>query len=142
MTSAMSDSLIIIGGFIFAGMGVVHGLLSVLDVFRPSQFTPLDDSVRLAMKSTSVRFLRARAQVWDAWLGFNISHSLGMFLFGAAAIWLGVNLERVEVPKAALAIPVIIGLIYLVLSARFWFYAPTIGYIVAVACFAAAWLIY
>lgn len=133
------SQLLIIGGSIFVSMGVVHGLLSVVDVFRPTQFAPVDDAVRLAMKSTNVRFLRARANMWDAWLGFNISHGLGMFIFGAAAAWFGLDLEHVKVSSAALAIPVVIGLIYFVLSVRFWFYAPAVASSIATACFVAAW---
>jgi len=138
----MVSQLFIIGGFIFAIMGGVHALLSVIDVFRPTQFAPMDDSVRLAMKSTGVRFFTGRANVWDAWLGFNISHGLGMFLFGAAAVWLGRNLEHVEVARAVLAIPVVIGLAYFLLSVRFWFYAPAVGSAIATACFVAAWWSY
>jgi hypothetical protein len=127
------------GGSIFAFMGGVHALLTVIDVFRPTHFAPMDDSVRLAMKSTGVRFTRGRAKMWDAWLGFNISHGVGLFLFGAAAAWFGLNIERVEVASSVLAIPVVIGLIYFVLSVRFWFYAPAAGSAVATACFVAAW---
>jgi hypothetical protein len=135
----MGSQLLIIGGSIFAFMGGVHGLLSVVDVFRPTQFAPIDDLARLAMKSTGVRFSGGRANMWEAWLGFNISHGLGMLLFGAAGVWLGLNLEHVEVERAVLAIPVGIGLIYFLLSVRFWFYAPAVGSAVATACFVAAW---
>jgi hypothetical protein len=138
----MSSQLLIIGGSIFVGMGVVHGLLSVVDVFKPTQFAPVDDSVRLAMASTHVRFLRARANMWDAWLGFNISHSLGMFIFGAAAVWLGFNLGHLEVVRAALALPIVTGVVYSLLSVRFWFYAPAIASAVATVCFVGAWWSY
>jgi len=138
----MVSQLFIIGGSIFALMGVWHGLLSVVDVFRPTQFAPTDDSVRLAMKSTNVRFSRGRANMWDAWLGFNISHGFGMLLFGAAVTWLGLNIEHVEVARSVLAIPAAIGLIYFLLSVRFWFYAPAVGSAVATACFVAAWWSY
>ena len=138
----MVSQLLIIGGSIFAFMGGWHALLTVIDVLRPTRFAPMDDSVRLAMKSTGVRFSRGRANMWDAWLGFNISHGLGMFLFGAAAAWLGLNIEHVDVARSVLAIPVVIGLIYFLLSVRFWFYAPAVGSAVATACFMAAWLSY
>lgn len=120
-------------------MGGGHALLSVVDVFRPTQFAPTDDSVRLAMKSTGVRLTKGRANMWDAWLGFNISHGFGVFLFGAAVAWLGLNLDSVEVARSVLLIPVVIGLVYFVLSVRFWFYAPAVGSAVATACFVAAW---
>lgn len=135
----MVSQLLVTGGVVFVGMGVVHGVVSVIDVLRPTQFAPVDDSVRLAMKSTSVRFLKARASMWDAWLGFNISHSLGMFIFGATVVWLGLNLKDVNVSSAALAMPAVIGLIYFVLSVRFWFWAPAVAFTIATACFVMAW---
>jgi hypothetical protein len=135
----MSSLFLAVGGLIFVGMGLMHGLVSAADVFRPTQFAPVDDSVRLAMISTTVRFLKARANVWDAWLGFNLSHSLGMLVFGAASVWFGLNLEHIQVSSAALAVPVGIGLIYVVLSVRFWFWAPAVSSTIATACFVASW---
>jgi hypothetical protein len=135
----MTGQALVIGGLVFVGMALVHGVVSTIDVFRPTQFTPGDDSVRLTMKSTTVRFLRARATMWDAWLGFNISHSLGMLVFGSVAVWLGLNLEHVRVSSAVLALPVIIGFAYFFLSVRFWFHAPAIASGVATICFVAAW---
>jgi hypothetical protein len=138
----MVSLALLIGGLIFVMMGVVHGVLAVIDVFQPTQFTPVDDSVRMAMKSTTVRFLRARANVWDAWLGFNISHGIGMVVFGSAVVWLGLNLQHVASVDIALAGPVIVGFIYLLLSVRFWFYAPAVASSVATAFFVAGWWIH
>ena len=130
---------LVVGGLMFLVMGLVHGLVTIADVRRPTQFTPKDDSVRLAMRSTTIRFFRAHATVWDAWLGFNLSHSLGLFVFGAAAAWLGLNLDVVQASKTLLAIPVLVGLVYVLLAIRFWFYLPAIGAILATACFVATW---
>jgi hypothetical protein len=140
----MTGTLVVVGGSIFVILGVVHALLTVVDVFRPTAFAPIDDAVRLAMRSTGVRFARGRANVWDAWLGFNISHGVGMSLVGAAAVWLGLRLAggSGDVPRGALAILVAVAVVYLVLSARFWFRVPTASFAVATACFAAAWWSY
>lgn len=135
----MASWAVIIGGFIFVGLGVVHGVLAIADAFRPTQFTPMNDSVRLAMESTGVRFTRGRASMWDAWLGFNISHSLGMLIFGASAVWLGWNLETIGDSQFILLIPAGASLIYFLLSLRFWFYAPAIASGIATACFLAAY---
>jgi len=135
----MASALVIAGGSIFVLMGLVHGLVSLADVFRPSQFAPADDSVRVAMKSTTVRFLKARANVWDAWLGFNISHGLGMLIFGTAAVYLGASLEHMAVAQSALLIPATIAATYFLLSMRFWFWLPATSSAVAVICFMAAW---
>ncbi len=138
----MVSQLFVLGGLVFIVMGLVHGLVSVIDVFRPTQFAPVDDAVRLAMKSTNVRFLQARANMWQAWLGFNLSPSLGMFIFGAVVVGLGLNLDLVKASSAALAMPAVIGFTYLILSLRFWFWAPTVAATIATACFVLAWLLY
>src|SRR5262245_57650141 len=135
----MVSALLIIGGSIFAFMGGGHAALALVDVIRPTWFAPSDDAVRLAMKSTGVRLTGGRANMWDAWLGFNLSHGLGVFLFGAATGWLGLNIEHVAVARWVLALVVVIGLIYFLLSVRFWFFAPAVGSAIATTCFVAAW---
>lgn len=130
---------LIAGGVMFVAMGIVHGLLTIADVYRPTQFTPRDDSVRLAMRSTTIRFFRARASVWDAWLGFNLSHSLGLLVFGAATTWLGLNGERIHASNTMLAMPALVAFAYLLVAVRFWFYLPAIGATVATACIIASW---
>ena len=114
----------------------------MIDVFRPTQFTPIDDSVRDSMKSTGVRFARGRTSMWDAWLGFNISHGLGALIFGIAVVVLGNYPILIETSKMLLLLPVIAGLAYFYLAVRFWFYLPAIGISLATACFIGAWWLY
>jgi hypothetical protein len=33
---------LVVGGLIFILMGVVHGLFALADVFKPTQFTPVE----------------------------------------------------------------------------------------------------
>ena len=139
----MVEHLLVIGGSIVALMGAGHAVVTVIDVARPTQFTPIDDSVRESMKSTGLRFARGRTNMWDAWLGFNISHGLGVFIFGAVVIVLGSNcLAPIELSKTVLLAPVVIGLIYFCLAVRFWFYLPAIGIAIATSCFMLAWLLH
>src|SRR5688500_17780197 len=78
----MSEIFFLVGAAIFALMGVVHGALTLRDVFVPRSFTPIDDNVRHAMAEARLRFA-PQTTIWTAWLGFNLSHSLGLFIFGA-----------------------------------------------------------
>jgi len=135
----MNGQPFVVGGLLFAVMGIVHGVLTAADVRRPTLFTPKDDAVRVAMTSTNIRFMRARTSVWNAWLGFNLSHSLGLLVFGVATVWLGLNVERIQASKALLAMPSLVGLAYVFLAVRFWFYLPAIGATVATACLVAGW---
>jgi len=138
----MVEFFLKVGGSIIAFMGAGHAILTVIDVFRPTQFTPLDDSVRDSMESTGVRFARGRTSMWDAWLGFNISHGLGALIFGVIVVFLGDYLILIEPPKMLLLAPVIIGFIYFYLAVRFWFYLPVIGISLATICFIVAWWLY
>ena len=65
-----------IGSGIYLLLGAFHGLLAFRDVFTPRTFTPVDDTVRKAMLKKPIA-LHPKTDLWKAWLGFNLSHSLG-----------------------------------------------------------------
>jgi hypothetical protein len=138
----MVELFLQVDGSIIALMGAGHAVVTMIDVFRPTQFAPIDDSVRDSMKSTGLRFARGRTSMWNAWLGFNISHGLGVLIFGVIVIVLGNYLILIEPPKMLLLAPVIIGFVYFYLAVRFWFYLPAIGVSLATVCFIAAWWLY
>lgn len=52
--------------------------------------------------------------MWRAWIGFNFSHSLGVLLLAAVAIWAGTRMR--VVPVGIVAALTLIGCIYLVLA--------------------------
>ncbi|MFY9268835.1 MAG: hypothetical protein WAO55_03700 [Candidatus Manganitrophaceae bacterium] len=137
-----SQLLTILGGFLFILLGLLHGFWSFLDVFWPRRFAPIKATVVEEMKTTGVRISGGRTSMWDAWLGFNISHSVGVILFGAFSVAGGFSLYALSIPKAALLLPASIGLLYFLLSVRFWFYAPIVGTAMGTACFFVAWWIY
>lgn len=82
------------------------------------------------------------ANLWKVWMGFNLSHGLGLVLFGAGFLYVGV----IE-PAAFGASPllqgcaVVVPAIYLVLSLLFWFSKPAIGTGLGLACFILAVLL-
>src|SRR6185436_10458110 len=86
----MGQILLAVGGLVVLMMGTLHGVLTLRDVFTPRAFTPTDDAVRLAMQGTRVAFNR-RLNLWKAWLGFNLSHSLGVVLFGGLLLLASVH---------------------------------------------------
>ena len=134
----MARALVFIGAAIFIALGTTHGLLALRDISNPKAFTPIDPNVRQAMQGARLAF-NPRANVWQAWLGFNISHSLGLLMFGVATAWRGWRIETVAVTGPLLAVAIVIGLIYFILSMRFWFYAPAVASAVGTTCFAVAW---
>lgn len=76
--------------------------------------------------------------MWDAWLGFNISHGLGAVIFGVSAAVAGGLRGGLLATPPVLAVVVGVSAIYLALALRFWFYIPVVGIGLATGCFAAA----
>jgi hypothetical protein len=130
----VARSLAVAAGLIFLVMGGVHGAQSLREVFRPTSLTPADPTVRGAMQGAQLAFNR-RVNVWLAWLGFNLSHSLGLLVFGGALLALGWSrfelfADSVAVQLAAL----LVAASYVVLGSRFWFWAPAAGSAAGLLC--------
>lgn len=129
------------GGAIFAALGALHAIFTFQDARRPRRLVPEDPAVTQAMAGTGVRMARGGTTMWRAWLGFNLSHSLGAMIFGGAMLAVGWQWPALLPSRRLLLIPVAIGLFYLGLSLRYWFRTPTAGIALATASFAAAWLL-
>jgi hypothetical protein len=138
----VTAQFLVLGGSIFALLGAVHAIYSLMDVRSPRRFAPEDRTVVDAMKSTGVRLSRGRTNMWDAWLGFNLSHGLGAVFFGTVCISAGVYLEALSLPKPVLLVPALVGLMYFALAIRFWFKVPAVGIGAATVFFFAGWLMY
>lgn len=137
----MAQVSLLMGALIFFVFGVYHGIFTLRDLSPPRTFTPTDEGVRRAMQKSRVA-LDSRINLWDAWLGFNLSHSLGLVLFGGGLVaiaWLHfpVFARSPSVQVAAL----VVAAAYLILSARFWFRVPAIGVGIGLACFLASTLL-
>jgi hypothetical protein len=131
----LSELLFLVGAALFGLLGVAHGVLTLRDLRAPRSFTPIDESLRRAMAETPLRFA-PQTTMWKAWLGFNLSHSLGLVIFGTffAALALrdfDIVAENLFLQPGA----VVVGLIYLVLAVRFWFWAPAVLSGVGTLCF-------
>ncbi len=120
--------------------GGLHVLLTLVDTVRPRYFAPRDAAVVAALEGTRIRFGGASApSMWRAWLGFNISHGLGVFTFGLLCLLIATHdFTLVEQIDAIRPLTIAFSAAYLVLSLRFWFYGPAIITGVATACFTVA----
>ena len=138
----MTSVWFIIGGSLFAILGLVHAVYTLADISRPRRLVPDDPAVIAAMSSSGLRLARGGTTMWRAWVGFNFSHSLGIAMFGVACIVVGLSLQSLALPKAALLVPVAIGVIYFLLAIRYWFRSPAIGVAAGTLCFVIGWLLY
>jgi len=131
--------LVIVGGAVFGILGALHALYTLLDLRNPRRLVPDDRAVKRAMANSTVRLSRGGTDMWRAWIGFNFSHSLGILLFAALAIWAGAHVSML--PQGVLPALILIGSIYLLIALRYWFRIPAIGIAVGTSCFVAAWVL-
>jgi hypothetical protein len=123
-------------------LGLIHAIYTIRDLFRPRHLAPMDQAVIHQMASTGVRLARGRTNMWDAWLGFNLSHGLGAVIFGLVCAGAGVFAHKLALPKVTLLIPVLVGAIYLLLAIRFWFRVPAVGIAIGTGFLFLGWLLY
>ena len=88
------------------------------------------------MTKVGLRLSGERTSLWLAWLGFNISHGLGVFFFGLVAMLIAVyDFGLVVKVVPILPISIFMSSAYFMLSLKFWFYAPSLGAGIATGCF-------
>jgi hypothetical protein len=69
--------------------------------------------------------LSAQATMWNAWLGFNFSHSLGLILFGLVFGYLVIcRWEVLHTSYFLMTVGFLVLLTYVALARLFWFRAP------------------
>jgi len=137
----MTYILLIFGALIFTALGSVHGYVTIKDLSNPQAFTPPDATLREAMQNSSIRF-HPDINLWRAWLGFNLTHSLGLVVFGAFYIYL--TTTHMAIYRESLFLQVVAILVsacYLIVSKFYFFSKPVLGSAVALACFTLAALI-
>ena len=131
----MIKLLLIVGSSIFVLLGATHAVLILMDLGNPRNFTPLDATLRTAMQQSTIA-LHPKINLWQAWLGFNLSHSLGLLMFGGAFLYIGIRHSSLFSQSALLqGCTILISAAYLVMSLQFWYSRPAIGAGIAMACF-------
>ena len=131
--------LLILGGTVFVALGGLHANYTLLDLRDPRRLVPVDPSVARAMANSALRLSSGGTDMWRAWIGFNFSHSLGVLLFGALAVWAGFRIKTL--PVGIMPALILIGCVYLVLALLYWFRSPAIGIAIGTGCFAVAWIL-
>lgn len=127
-----------LGSLVFLAMGVAHVILMVGDRTRPRYLVPVDDHVRDGMNRTALRLTR-QSTMWKAWLGFNLSHSLGLVVFGLTSFLIAVyDFSLLLKLQPVLFLVITVAAIYVFLAIRFWFFGPVVGSAIGLALFVAS----
>jgi hypothetical protein len=138
----LSHYLFLIGALPFIVLGGAHAIATPQTPADAKGLSPRDPAVRDAMARDSILLTR-RTTVWLAWVGFNLSHSLGAVLFGAVLVLIGRSAASFEAQAGVfLPLAVLVSAIYLVLGVRYWFRTPIIGISLASVCFLVSWVLF
>jgi len=120
--------LFVAGAVPFLILGILHIAYTFMDERQPRRLAPRDRDLVENMRADTL-ILTKETTVWRAWIGFNLSHGLGIVFFGGALIYMAaLHFEPVRnaAPVVLVAAPVVAAA-YLGLSLRYWFSIPAIG---------------
>lgn len=93
--------------------------------FTPN-LNPVDGQLETAMRRTPMR-ISGQTTMWNAWLGFNFSHSLGLILFGFVYGYLIIcRWEVLYRSYFLMIVGLLVLLTYAALARVFWFRSPFI----------------
>lgn len=124
-------------GLILAGSGIILllGTAHLYFTFFTDFFVPKDSALVKNMEVATIS--RAKGtNLWNAWIGFNGSHSAGAIFFGIINIYLVSQYFDLYIAAYFLQILNIVNLFfYLFLAKKYWFKSPFIGILMATICF-------
>jgi len=126
--------LMVLSASIVFSLGVIH----LVYTFWGSRLTPRDPALEISMSQISP-VISKETTMWQCWVGFNASHSMGLILFGMVFGFLAVAHGQLLFQSPFL---LVVGLAMLgglaVLSKLYWFSAPLTGVCISLACYVAS----
>jgi len=123
----MAIVLIRIGLAILGLLGTLHAVYTLRDFRSPYYFAPRDRGLVKILETAGMGITKEQENFWRAYLGFHLSHSLGILIFAATYFILTfINPELIFHPALSI---ILIGtsFLYALLSRIFWFSKPFIG---------------
>ena len=130
----LAPMLVAASAAIILALGIIH----LLYTFRGPKLLPRDPDLQTRMSEVSPVITR-ETTMWECWVGFNASHSLGAILFGAVygylALWHG-TLFFQSYFLQWLGLLTLAG--YVFLAKRYWFSIPFRGIVLATALYVLA----
>ncbi len=131
-------ALLVIAGAIYALLGALHAVFTFMDERHPRRLAPDDPAVTAAMQASKLRLSRGAVTMWQAWISFNLTHSLAAIMFGVGCIVVAAWFGAVVFPPWVLFLLTGISLLFALIGLRYWFGVPRAGAVVATLCLGAA----
>lgn len=134
----LSRWLFLVGALPMLVLGIAHAVATPLSRTARKGLTPRDPALIDAMAGSHVLLTR-RIDVWRAWVGFNLSHSLGVVLFAVVVLAVGRNADTFQAEGPVfLPLAVVVSGAYMLIGVRYWFRTPIAGCALSFGCFLAA----
>ena len=136
----LSRYLYLAGALPFFALGLAHLAGTPRAPGDVKGLSPSDPQLAEAMTRSGLRLTR-RTDMWRAWVGFNLSHGLGVIVFAAFVFVTGRSASAFAA-DAYVAVPlaVAVAAVYVELARRYWFRTPVIGCLLAAVLFIASWV--
>ena len=129
--------LLTMGSMTIGLLGLVH----LLYTFRTNKFEPRDEKLGYDLRKVSP-ILTSETTMWNAWIGFNASHSLGAMLFAAVFGYLALfELQFLLSSPFLVTLSLVTLCSYLALARVFWFKAPFFGTVLSTIFISAGYLL-
>ncbi|ODV42381.1 hypothetical protein AWV79_27540 [Cupriavidus sp. UYMMa02A] len=114
-------------------LGAVH----LTYTFTSRKLHPKDQNTAVLMQASSP-VISGRTTMWNAWIGFNASHSFGAILFGVFYLYLTQAAPGLLTASLFLQLVGALALAaYAVVAKRYWFRTPLLGIFLAFSLYLA-----
>ena len=121
-----------------ASVVLALGSIHLLYTFRGNKMYPRDTHLERQMRVVAPVLTR-RTTMWDAWIGFNASHSLGAMFFGMTYAYLALaHAELLFHSTYLLVLGLGLLVAYLFLAKTYWFVVPLAGVSLSLALYVGA----
>ena len=130
----MSAVLVIVGAAILVLLGVGHVVFTLQSTPAGGPMMPTDPAVRDAMVVEGGLGLAPALEstLYRAWVGFNLSHSLGVIVVGAILLWHAVADLGAAVNETWFVVLAAVPIAYFAMAVKYWFDKPRDAIAVAV----------
>ena len=128
----------------FMGSGHMISTLYHCIAIKPTWYGPLNDATLAILQNERLGIDWKNTNFWKAYLGFNLSHSLGAMMFSVYSIYLfnKTNLFKQQQRKNVMyGVTIGFAMSFLLISTKYWFYIPTTGAAISTSCFIGAYLL-
>ena len=138
----MVGALLGIAGLIYVVLGTLHAIFTFLDERNPRRLAPDDPAVLTAMQNSKLQLSRGATTMWQAWISFNLTHSLAAIMMGTACLIVMAHLGLFVFSPWALFALAGVSALFAIIGQRYWFGVPRTGTLIATVLLTAAWLLY